>query len=235
MRPLVKDAKLDRLLTARDLAFYDQQSAWKCLGDARRALNQARTTKQRAYETQESTRQTCRDIRSVIEQCDRRSERNLNQKELQKLSNEHHKLEERLARAEELHRRVVQTFQDTKDNFYCVRQDFNVAKLEHERMLDILRRAEAKYNRAKRGTSSPKPRHKASIIDEHVPPQYRNNVDIKEDPYGNTHLYFGGRNGDPCGPQHGHYVIQSGKVIYGRDPGQPHGPQNYRGSCKREA
>ncbi len=41
------------------------------------------------------------------------------------------------------------------------------------------------------------------------------------------HFYFGGR-GRPDGLYHGHYILtDDGYLLYRRDPGEPHGPQNH--------
>ena len=59
---MAKDAELDRLKAAQDLAFQRkqdayqaQQRAWEHRSSARDAMNRAFESKQRAYATQEST------------------------------------------------------------------------------------------------------------------------------------------------------------------------------------
>ena len=82
---LAKDAELDRLKAAQDLAYQRkqdaykvQQSAWERLNSAREAMNRAFEAKQRAYETQESTWQALQRLRDSygprIEQCNRDQE-----------------------------------------------------------------------------------------------------------------------------------------------------------------
>lgn len=60
-----------------------------------------------------------------------------------------------------------------------------------------------------------------------MPYAYRDNVYTSKDSNGNINIYFGGV-GEPNGPGHGHYVLDShGKVTYKRDPFDPHGSQNF--------
>lgn len=82
---LAKDAELDRLKAAQDLAFQRkqdayqaQQSAWERLSTARETMNRAHEAKQRAYEAQDSTWQTLQRMRDAygprIEQLNRAQE-----------------------------------------------------------------------------------------------------------------------------------------------------------------
>lgn len=67
-----------------------------------------------------------------------------------------------------------------------------------------------------------------------VPHQYQNEVYVSRQSDGSVNVYFGGV-GEPNGPGHGHYVLdRSGKVIYRRDPFDPHGAQNFEDN-RREA
>lgn len=68
---MAKDAELDRLKAAQDLAFQRkqdaykaQQSAWERRSNAREAVNRAHETKQRAYAEQEASWQEVARIRS---------------------------------------------------------------------------------------------------------------------------------------------------------------------------
>lgn len=60
-----------------------------------------------------------------------------------------------------------------------------------------------------------------------VPSEYLDNV--KVDVWnGAINLLFGGSDGRPTGPNHGHIAISlDGKKTYQRHPFKPHGPQNY--------
>ena len=62
-----------------------------------------------------------------------------------------------------------------------------------------------------------------------IPEEYGYDVKIRPARGDTMSIYVGGL-GEPDGYNHGHYVVEclSGKVIYRRDPGQPHGTHNYR-------
>ena len=72
-----------------------------------------------------------------------------------------------------------------------------------------------------------------------VPAEYLDNVRVREVflsggqdcAYPGYNIYFGGIDGDPSGPGHGHYrvAIIKGEVIltYKREPNGPRGPQNF--------
>jgi hypothetical protein len=83
---MAKDAELDRLKAAQDLAFQRkqtahqaQQHAWDAKTTAREALNRAHEAKQRAYTEQDETWQDCQRVRSSngprIEQLNTQQER----------------------------------------------------------------------------------------------------------------------------------------------------------------
>jgi hypothetical protein len=60
-----------------------------------------------------------------------------------------------------------------------------------------------------------------------VPYQYRDNVYVSTEADGIVSIYFGGL-GSPDGPGHGHYVMDAyDRIIYRRDPFDPHGSQNF--------
>lgn len=60
-----------------------------------------------------------------------------------------------------------------------------------------------------------------------VPKRYRNNASVEVGFDGTINIIFGGQK-RPRGPKHGHYVIDKhGMMIYRRERGKPHGPQNY--------
>ncbi len=60
-----------------------------------------------------------------------------------------------------------------------------------------------------------------------VPKRHRNNASVEVEPDGAINIIFGGLR-RPCGPKHGHYVINKhGIMIYRRERGKPHGPHNY--------
>jgi hypothetical protein len=83
---MAKDAELDRLKAAQDLAFQRkqtahqaQQHAWEAKTSAREALNRAHEAKQSAYTNQDATWQDCQRVRSSngprIEQLNTQQER----------------------------------------------------------------------------------------------------------------------------------------------------------------
>lgn len=60
-----------------------------------------------------------------------------------------------------------------------------------------------------------------------VPAEYADSVHVAYGPTGKTSVYYGGE-GRPDGPGHGHIVLDNdGRVIYWRNPSDPHGTQNY--------
>ena len=84
--PMAKDAELDRLKTAQDLAFQRKQDAhkrmqqaWERRSNARDALNRAHEAKQSTYASQDATWQDCQRVRSYngprIEQLNAQQER----------------------------------------------------------------------------------------------------------------------------------------------------------------
>ena len=131
--------------------------------------------------------------------------------------------------------------QRAKDEFSSRKRAFDTAKTEHERAQDEFKRAKAEFDAAAKAFKSRLEKVKAegqkrrddkkSIAEKAgVPYAYRDNVHTSKDSNGNINIYFGGV-GEPNGPGHGHYVMDSrGNLTYKRDPFDPHGSQNFTGN-----
>lgn len=51
-----------------------------------------------------------------------------------------------------------------------------------------------------------------------VPNEYLEKAVVKRVNYGDYHIYFGGKHGEPFGLGHGHYHMISGEVVFAREP-----------------
>lgn len=277
---MARDAELDRLKAAQNLAFQRkqnayqaQQQAWDRRSSARETLNRAHEEKQRAYVAQDASWQDYQRVRSSngprIDQLNAQQEsafQNMKRAfdnassahdshdgaaarsyadeghaykaESQGYVAERRQLVEEIRTARARHEATKPAFQRAKDQFSAARRSFDQAKSEHERVQDDFKRAKADFDRAAgafrsrleivRDESRKRKDDKSSIAREAgVPYQYQDDVWVSTDSDGNINIYFGGV-GEPNGPGHGHYVMDSsGEVTYKRDPFDPHGRQNF--------
>jgi len=158
--------------------------------------------------------------------------------EAQQYVTERRRLVDEIRTARARHEVTKPAFQCVKEQFNRVRAEHDYAKTGHERKQDEFKRAKVDFDRAKdafekrlrvvRAESQRRKGDERSIIDRAgVPRYYRDNVWISREPNGTVNIYFGGL-GEPSGPGHGHYVLDSsGTVTYRRDPFDPHGSQNF--------
>lgn len=151
---------------------------------------------------------------------------------------ERRRLVEEIRSARAPHDSAKVDFQRAKAEFDACKRTFDAAKAEHERTQVEFKHAKAEFDAAANAFKSRLKKVKAegqkrrddkkSIAEKAgVPYAYRDDVYTSKDPNGNINIYFGGV-GEPNGPGHGHYVLDDrGRVIYERDPFDPHGPQNF--------
>jgi hypothetical protein len=277
---MAKDAELDRLKAAQDLAFQRkqdahqvQQRAWERRTTAREALNRAHESKQSTYAAQDATWQDCQRVRSYngprIEQLNTLQERAFenmksafdsasaahdrrdgasassyaNQGHAYKAESQGYvaqrrQLVDEIRSAQARHNDSKPAFQRAKDDFSSAKRAFDSAKADHES-------AQAEFKRTKEifDTASKAFRTRLQEVKDEgkrrnqdrqtlarqagIPLQYIDKVWVTRKSDGTVNLYFGGF-GEPNGPGHGHYTMdRSGKVVYRRDPFDPHGAHNF--------
>ena len=232
---MAKDAELDRLKTAQDLAYQRkqdayqaQQRAWeKKRSSARDAMNRAFEAKQRAYAAQDSTLRDLQRMRDsygpIIERLNSLQETAF-QNMKRAFDNASSAYDRRDGAGAASYAAEGHRYEAESQGYVNVRRglvaELRSAKERHDATKPAFQRAKDDFNSAKRAFDS------ANAAKAGVPHQYHDNVWISTDSSGNTNIYFGGF-GKPNGPGHGHYVMdRSGKVTYMRDPFDPHGAQN---------
>lgn len=143
------------------------------------------------------------------------------------------------------HQSVVQVFQAAKDRFRTVKEEFAAAKSAHEKAQSEFKAAKEVFDQASKAfqarlaivkaNNAKRADDKRSIAERAgIPYAHRDKFYIKKDSDGTVQIYFGGV-GEPNGLGHGHYTMDSsGKVIYKREPFDPHGAQNFTEN-RREA
>lgn len=163
--------------------------------------------------------------------------------EAQDAVTERRRLVEEIRDAKVRHEATRPAFQHAKGQFDRAKAEHDHAKAEHQRKQDDFKRAKAESDQAaaafKKRLETVRAESKRRKDDKHsiaeragVPYQYRDNVWVSRQPDGIVNVYFGGV-GKPNGPGHGHYVMDhSDRVIYRRDPFDPHGGQNFEGPGK---
>lgn len=277
---MARDAELDRLKAAQDLAFQRKQDAyqamqraWNRRSSARDTLNQAREAKQQAYAAQEASWQDYQRVRasngpridtlnsqqetayqnmkSAFEQASNAYARRDGaaarahaddghgyKAESQGYVAERRRLVQEIRNARERHEATKPDFQRAKAEFTRVKQAFDQAKADHERTQAEFNRAKEDNERAKqafhtrlekvRAERKRKKDDKRAVAERAgVPHQYLDDVWVAKQADGIINIYFGGV-GKPNGLGHGHYVMdQYDRVIYRRDPFDPHGAQNF--------
>ena len=232
---MAKDAELDRLKTAQDLAYQRkqdayqaQQRAWeKKRSSARDAINRAFEAMQRAYAAQDSTWLDLQRMRDsygpIIERLNSLQETAF-QNMKRAFDNASSAYDRRDGAGAASYAAEGHRYEAESQGYVNVRRglvaELRSAKERHDATKPAFQRAKDDFNSAKRAFDS------ANAAKAGVPHQYHDNVWISTDSSGNTNIYFGGF-GKPNGPGHGHYVMdRSGKVTYMRDPFDPHGAQN---------
>ena len=232
---MAKDAELDRLKTAQDLAYQRkqdayqaQQRAWeKKRSSARDAMNRAFEAKQRAYAALDSTWRDLQRMRDsygpIIERLNSLQETAF-QNMKRAFDNASSPYDRRDGAGAASYAAEGHRYEAESQGYVNVRRglvaELRSAKERHDATKPAFQRAKDDFNSAKRAFDS------ANAAKAGVPHQYHDNVWISTDSSGNTNIYFGGF-GKPNGPGHGHYVMdRSGKVTYMRDPFDPHGAQS---------
>lgn len=274
---MARDAELDRLKAAQDLAFNRQQDAyaaqqraWEQRSSTRDQMNRAHDRKQRAYDAQQSAWQDYQRVRSANgpridslntlqehayqnmrsafsdasaahDRRDGASARSYADRghaykaESQGYVAERRRLVDEIRTAKARHEPYKLEFQHAKREFDDAKARFDEAKARHERAKVEFEQAKADHERAKEAFRTRLERVKAerkadnrSIAERAgIPYQYRDDMYVSRDAAGNINIYFGGA-GDPDGPGHGHYVLDSsGNVTYRRDPFDSHGAHNF--------
>ena len=233
---MAKDAELDRLKTAQDLAYQRkqdayqaQQRAWeKKRSSARDAMNRAFEAKQRAYAALDSTLRDLQRMRysygPIIERLNSLQETAF-QNMKRAFDNASSAYDRRDGAGAASYAAEGHRYEAESQGYVNVRRglvaELRSAKERHDATKPAFQRAKDDFNSAKRAFDS------ANAAKAGVPHQYHDNVWISTDSSGNTNIYFGGV-GKPNGPGHGHYVMdRNGNVTYKRDPFDPHGAQNF--------
>lgn len=282
---MAKDAELDRLKAAQDLAFNRKQTAFntqdaawkrrKAIGDK---MHAAFEEKQRAYDTQQSSWESLQRMRDAkgprIEQLNRLQEAAFHnmqsafnsasfahdrrdgagaksyaeqghgyKAESQGYVNERRQLVAELRSASDNQKSYALAFQAAKEQFNSAKREFDAEKSAFERVQAEFKAAKAAFDSASKAfkarldvvkaQNAKKASDKRSIAQSAgVPYQYLDKVWVSTGANGNTNIYFGGI-GEPNGPGHGHYTMDpSGKVMYKREPFDPHGKENFEGPGK---
>lgn len=144
------------------------------------------------------------------------------------------------------HERKRSEFQSAKAEFEQARSEFTEAKANHAHARDEFKQAKAEFERAKsafqvrldqvRNEQQQRKDDKRSLAERAgVPSQYLDDVWVSTEPDGTVNIYFGGT-GEPAGPGHGHYAMDSyGNVTYARDPDEDHGAHNFTDYQERVA
>ena len=210
---MAKDAELDRLKTAQDLAYQRKQDAYQA--------------QQRAYQEQDSTLRDLQRMRDsygpIIERLNSLQETAF-QNMKRAFDNASSAYDRRDGAGNASYTAEGHRYEAESQGYVNVRRglvaELRSAKERHDATKPAFQRAKDDFNSAKRAFDS------ANAAKAGVPHQYHDNVWISTDSSGNTNIYFGGF-GKPNGPGHGRYVMdRSGKVTYMRDPFDPHGAQS---------
>ena len=210
---MAKDAELDRLKTAQDLAYQRKQDAYQA--------------QQRAYQEQDSTGRDLQRMRDsygpIIERLNSLQETAF-QNMKRAFDNASSAYDRRDGAGNASYTAEGHRYEAESQGYVNVRRglvaELRSAKERHDATKPAFQRAKDDFNSAKRAFDS------ANAAKAGVPHQYHDNVWISTDSSGNTNIYFGGV-GKPNGPGHGRYVMdRNGNVTYKRDPFDPHGAQN---------
>jgi hypothetical protein len=158
--------------------------------------------------------------------------------EAQEAVAERRQLVQEIRDAKALHEATRPAFQRAKAEFDVEKSEHDRAKRDHELKQAEFKSAKADFDRAKtafqerleavRDERQQRQSDKRSLAEQAgVPYQYLDDVWVSTEPDGTVNIYFGGF-GEPAGPGHGHYAMDSsGNVTYQRDPYDPHGAHNF--------
>lgn len=176
---MAKDAELDRLKAAQDLAFQRkqdayqaQQQAWNRRSDAREALNRAHENKQRAYDAQETSWQDYQRLRSYngprIDQLNAQQEtafQNM-QRAFDNASSAHDRRDGAAARshADEGHRCKAEAQGYVSQRRRLV-DELRSAKTRHEPYKLAFQRARDEFDSAKRIFDQVKAEHESKVAE----------------------------------------------------------------------
>jgi hypothetical protein len=277
---MAKDAELDRLKAAQDLAFNRKQTAhdaqdtaWKRRKAAGDKMHTAFGEKDQAYKAQQNAWEDLQRLRdskgprigqlndlqerafqnmkssydSASSAYDRRDglgaksyadQGRAYKAESQGYVEERRRLVAELRSAGDHQKSYAPAFQTAKGRFDTAKREFDAAKAAHERTQTEFKAAKAAFDSASRTFRARLDKVKSENTNRKndrreiarragVPAQYLDSVWVSSNGKGGHNIYFGGV-GEPSGPGHAHYVIDSfGNVTYKRDPFDPHGAQNF--------
>lgn len=159
---------------------------------------------------------------------------------------ERRRLVQEIRTAREQHEASKPAFYGAKEDFKVAKRAFDAAKAEHEREQAVFKRAKEAFDatasafrtRLDRVKAEGKKRNddRRSLAQRAgVPYQYLDKVWVSVATDGTVNIYFGGV-GEPNGPGHGHYVMDSsGNVTYKREPFDPHGGHNFERDAALES
>jgi len=129
-------------------------------------------------------------------------------------------------------------FQQAKADFDRAKGEYDGAKSQHESASEVFRQAKDDFDRAKtsfadrltivRAENEQSKNDRRAIAQRAgVPTEYLDDLRMSTGPDGTVNIYFGGI-GEPNGPGHGHYTMNSSaNLTYRRDPFDPHGAENF--------
>lgn len=236
---------LDRAYHAKQRAYDDQQNAWEDLqrlrdrnGPCIEYLNQQQQT---AYENMRSAFDRASSAHDAHDGMSARmyaDEGHRYKAESQDAVAERRHLVDEIRDAKARHERTRPAFIAAKSDCDQAKEEHSRAKADHERAQSAFKDAKSDFERAKqafqgrlarvREDRQQRQSDKRSLAQRAgVPFQYLDNIFISTDGDGMVNIYFGGI-GEPSGPGHGHYVMDPyGRVVYSRNPTDPHGSHNF--------
>jgi uncharacterized coiled-coil DUF342 family protein len=228
-----------------DRAFKAQQSSWEGLQQLRNnygpRIDQLRAAQERAYQNMLSafnSASSAHDNRDGASAKMYADQGHGYKAESKGYVDERRRLVAELRAANERHQTYTPGLRSAKAAFDATKGTFESAKAAHERALADYKAAKTAFDKAStafqdrlkivKAQNAKRNDDKRSIAERAgVPYAYRDKCYVKKESNGTVQIYFGGV-GEPNGPGHGHYTMDSsGKVTYKRDPFDPHGDQNF--------
>ncbi|MBL7487179.1 hypothetical protein I6A60_08565 [Frankia sp. AgB1.9] len=236
---------MDRAYDAKQAAYEVQNDAWQALQRVRDnngpRIDSLNTQQETAFQNMKDAfdnASSAYDSRDGASASAYAEEGRGYKAEAQECVAERRQLVQEIRDARDRHEATKPAFQQAKATFDHARIEHNRAKARHEEKQAEFKRAKSDFERAKdafkrrleavRGERQRRKDDKRSIAERAgVPNQYLDNVWVSTAHDGTYNVYFGGV-GEPAGPGHGHYAMESsGNVTYRRDPYDPHGSQNF--------
>jgi hypothetical protein len=208
------DSRIDSLKTQQESAFQNMKSAFDSASAAheRRDGASAKSYSLSGHSYKAEAQRCTAERRTLVAECKLAGERVT----ATKPAFERAKAE--FASAKQAHERAKATHEAAQAEFKQAKTRFEEASKAFKNRLEMVRNESKKRQQDKRQIAE-----KAG-----VPYQYLDNVWVSTDASGNINIYFGGV-GTPDGLGHGHYAVdRQGKVIYRREPFDPHGAQNFQ-------